>query len=127
MNLARTTSVVSSPHERRSPVPAIEWPVVLDGCGRASNVGVRFLPFRTAQKTVTHLHCPVLVRHETQPCRTRVPAMSVKVVAVLVRLSTIEDRTFEFEPAISESRREYAKRDMRRVLQVMRERRGWIL
>src|SRR6266496_2876898 len=70
---------------------------------------------------MTDLHRPVFIRHEAEPRGSRVPWMRVKIVTVLVRLATIENRTFQLEPAIRESRSEHAKADVRRILQVMRE------
>ena len=51
--------------------------------------------------------------------------MRLEVVTILIRFSAVEDRAFEFEPAISEAGREYPKTNVRRILQVMRQRSQW--
>src|SRR6185369_11095500 len=53
--------------------------------------------------------------------------MRFEVVAILVRLASVEDRPLEFEPAIRESGGEHTESDVRRVLQVMREWRRRVL
>ena len=47
--------------------------------------------------------------------------MRIEVIAVLVRLATVENRAFELEPAIGEASREHAERDVSGILQVVRE------
>jgi hypothetical protein len=81
-----------------------------------------FQRFRIFEEAVTHLHGPIAVGREPQSCRPRVPWVRFEVVAVLVGFTTVEDRTFEFEPAIRESSRYYAETDVTRILQVMRQR-----
>src|SRR3954453_8615172 len=53
--------------------------------------------------------------------------MRFEVITILARLTPIEDRAFELEPAIRETGRENSEADVRRVLQVMRKRRRRIL
>src|SRR6266851_2871803 len=127
MNLAGTTRMIASPNKRRRPVATRQRPVVLHRSGRAANIYIWFLVFRAAQKPVTHLHRPVLVRHKTETNRTRIPLVSIKVITILVGLATIEDRSFELQPTIGESSCKHPKANMRRVLQVVRERGRGIL
>src|SRR5438477_4389644 len=101
--------------------------IVLNRSRRATHVEIRLLVLRTPQETVRHLCGPILIRRKTDTCRARIPLVRIKVVTILVRLAPIEDRSFQFEPSISEAGREYAKTDVGRVLQVMRERGRWIL
>src|SRR5437764_87985 len=80
-----------------------------------------------SEKSVAHLHGPVVVWLKRESRRTRVPWMGLEVVTILVRLSAVEDRAFHLEPAIGEARRENAKTDVSGILKVMRQRRRWIL
>src|SRR6266403_500517 len=68
-----------------------------------------------------------MVRLERQANRSRVPWMGLEVVTILIRLSAVEDRAFDFEPAVSEAGSEYSKTNVRGILQVMRKRSRWIL
>src|SRR5258706_14289960 len=120
MHFARTTGVVASPDERRGPVAAVKWFVVLHRGGRTMNVGVRLSCVGISQKAIAHLHWPVMVRLERQANRSRVPWMGLEVVTILIRLSAVEDRAFDFEPAVSEAGREYSKTNVRGILQMMR-------
>src|ERR1051326_6533296 len=53
--------------------------------------------------------------------------MRFEVVTILVGLTAVEDRAFEFEPAIREPGRDHAETDVTRILQVMRQRRRCVL
>src|SRR5258706_4900332 len=122
MHFTGSAGVVASPDESRSPVAAIKWFVVLQRRGGAANVGGRLSGFGASQEAVAHLHRPVVVGLERQASRARAPRMGLEVVTIFIRLSTVEDRAFEFEPAISEAGREYPKTNVGGILQVMRQR-----
>src|ERR1051325_7155730 len=53
--------------------------------------------------------------------------MGFEVVAVLIRLTPVKKRAFKLEPAILDSSRNHSETDVRRVLQVMRQRRRGVL
>src|SRR6185369_2470746 len=125
-NFAVVTLVVSSPNQTRGPVATLELPVVTDRRGRATDV-TGFECFRILQKTMTNLHGPVAVWRKPKPHRTRVPRMCFEVVTVLIRLTTVKKRAFKLEPAILDSSRNHSETDVRRVLQVMRQRRRRVL
>src|SRR5216117_3270688 len=112
MNLAGTAHMIAAPDKGRSPVATMKRFVVLHGRRGAANVKVRFLVLWTPQKAVAHLDGPVLIRHEPETHRSRIPLVNVEIVTVFVRFTAIEDRSFKFEPAISKPTREYAKRDV---------------
>src|SRR5438067_9488539 len=103
MHLAGFAHVVASPDETRRPVAACERAVVLHRGGRAPDVRVRLLRFGAAEEAVGDLCGPVSVRHEPETRRARVPLVRVEVVAVLVRLASVEERAFELEPAVSKT------------------------
>src|SRR6185295_1464179 len=125
-NFAVVTFVVSPPNQTRGAVATFELPVVTDRRGRAADVA-GFECLRILQKTVTHLHGPVAVWRKPKPHRTRVPRMGFEVVTVLIRLTPIKKRAFKLKPAILDSRRNHSETDVRRVLQVMRQRRRRVL
>src|SRR5689334_23037350 len=95
--------VITSPRQCGGPVPTVERSVVLHRRGGASNISIRFLAFRTTQKPVTDLKRPIAVWHEPKPRRPGIPLMRIEVIAILVGLATVEDRSFQFEPAISKA------------------------
>src|ERR1051325_4480930 len=120
--LAAMACAVASPDEARSPVAAREALVITDGSGRAAHVsGLQC--FWILQQTVADLHGPVVVGRKRETRRARVPGIELEVITILVRLAPVEERAFELEPAIGEARRKDAEGDVRRILQVMRERR----
>src|SRR6185369_7667022 len=53
--------------------------------------------------------------------------MGFEVVAVFVRLTPVKKRAFKLEPPILDSRGNHSETDVRRVLQVMRQRRRRVL
>src|ERR1700754_4166492 len=112
-SLTGRAHVVASPDERRRPIAAFEWPVVLQRSRRPANVSVWFESLGTAKKAVANLHGPVPVRHEPKTNRARVPLVRVEVVTILVRFAAIEDRTFELEPAVRKSGRKNSESDVR--------------
>src|SRR6267378_2500729 len=103
LHFTRTSVVVAAPDESRGPVTTLERLVVLHGSGRAPDVSSRRRRLWLPQETVAHLDRPVLVGRKRQAGRTRVPWVCFEVIAILVRFAAVEDRTFQLEPAISES------------------------
>src|SRR6185503_4040029 len=53
--------------------------------------------------------------------------MGFEVVAVFARLTPVKERAFQLEPPILDSRGNHSETDVRRVLQVMRQRRRRVL
>src|SRR5437764_4447445 len=95
--------------------------VVLNRRRRAPHIKIWLLILRTSQQTVADLRGPILIRRKADACRTRIPLVRVKVITILIRLTPVEDRSFDLEPPVSKAGRKYAKGDVRRVLQVVRE------
>src|SRR5262249_14504442 len=104
-SFAGLAHVVSSPNQRRCPIPAMERSVVLYGRTAPPNICLRLLGLWTSQKAVTDLEGPIAIRHEPQTRRSGVPLVRVKIIAVFVGLSAVEDRSLKLEPTIRKSRR----------------------
>ena len=92
--------MIASPDQTRRPVAPRQRPVVRDRRRRPTHVA-RLLRFRIAQQSVTHLHRPVSIWRKCESGRTRIPLVGVEVVTVFIGLAAVEDRAFQFEPAIS--------------------------
>src|SRR4051794_13609486 len=101
---------ITPPDQARSPVAARRTFVVTDGCGHPSHVS-RFEGLWVLQQAVAKLHGPIVVGRKREPSGARVPRIELEIVAILVRLATVEERPFELEPAIGKSRRKDAERD----------------
>src|SRR6185503_20124251 len=126
-HFARTAGVISSPDKCAGPVAALPRSVVLDRSRQPADVGGGLSRFGLTQKAVRKLHRPVIDWLKAQTRRARIPTVRVKVVAIFVRLTAIENAALEPETAITEPGGEYTKTYMRRVRQVVRERGGRIL
>src|SRR6185369_1119309 len=89
-NFAPMAFMVSTPYQTRSPVAAIERPVVTDRGGSATHVA-GFKRLGIFQEPVTHLHGPIAIRRKPQSRRARVPRMCLEVVAMLIRLAAVKE------------------------------------
>src|SRR6266498_4288678 len=123
MHFTGIAYVVASPDEGRRPVAMIEWLVVLDRGGYSPDVGVWLAGLRLTQEAIAYLHCPTSPGRKRKAHRAGVPWMRFEVVSIFVRFAAVEDRAFELEPAIRESGGQDSKADVRRILQMMSERR----
>src|ERR1043165_4970067 len=106
---------ITPPDQARCPVAARHSLVVAHGGRSASHVS-RFQSLRVLQQAVAKLHGPVIVGRKREPEGARAPWIELEIIAILVRLAAVEERAFEFEPAIGKARRKDAERDMRRIL-----------